>query len=239
VALAEGRDGAGVLHLGLGVSQALEEARASLEEGDVERAREAFRRALDEQPDDVSALVDLGHLCYAAGDVEEAVAHLKRALDQDPGNPDALRALVDAYRRLGRPEDALAAARALADSRLDNALAAIDVADLALELDRLDEAEAAFRRLRSFDDDPEHEVPYAHHGLIEIEIRRGRWRSALDLAVDATRLDRLGRTTDVLAFVVAQVFGESDRPTPERAEVEQALARSRTEHRRLHAGAIG
>jgi tetratricopeptide (TPR) repeat protein len=219
------------------VSQALEQARASLEEGDLERAREAFRRALDEQPDDVSALVDLGHLCYAAGDVDEAVSHFKRALDQDPGSPDALRGLVDAYRRLGCPEDALEAARTLAET--DDPLAVIDVSDLALELDRLDEAEAAFRRLRGFDDEPEHEVPYAHHGLIEIEIRRGHWRSALDLAVDATRLDRLGRTTDVLAFVVTQVFGEGDRPAPERSEVDQALARSRTEHRRLHAGALG
>jgi tetratricopeptide (TPR) repeat protein len=219
------------------MTSALEEARASLEEGDVERARDAFRRALDENPDDISGLVDLGHLCYAAGDTEEAVSHFKRALDQDPGNPDALRGLVDAYRRLGCPEDALEAARPLAEA--DDPLAVIDAAELALELDHLDEAEAAFRRLRSFDDDPGHEVPYAHHALIEIEIRRGRWRSALDLAVDATRLDRLGRTTDVLSFVVAQVFGESDRPAPDRSAVDQALQQSRAEHRRLHAETFG
>ena len=47
-------------------------------------------------------------------------------------------------------------------------------------------------------------------------MRRERWRRALDLAVDATRVDRLGRTTDVLAFVVAQVFGAADRPAPPR-----------------------
>ena len=41
------------------------------------------------------------------------------------------------------------------------------------------------------------------HGLIEVEIQRGHLRRALDLAVDATKIDRLGRTTDVLAFVVA------------------------------------
>ena len=55
-------------------------------------------------------------------------------------------------------------------------------------------------------------------------MRRERWRRALDLAVEATRVDRLGRTTDVLAFVVAQVFGEPDRPAPPREEVERALA---------------
>jgi len=83
------------------------------------------------------------------------------------------------------------------------------------------------------DDDPSHEV-YAFHGLIEVELQRESWRRALDLAVDATRVDRAGRTTDVLAYVVAQVFGAADRQVPDRSEVEQALARSRNEHRRLH-----
>ena len=64
---------------------------------------------------------------------------------------------------------------------------------------RLDEASAAFQRLRSVDDDPSHEV-YAFHGLIEVELRREDWRRALDLAVDATRVDRAGRTTDILAY---------------------------------------
>ena len=52
---------------------------------------------------------------------------------------------------------------------------------------------------------------YAFHGLIEVELRREDWRRALDLAVDATRVDRAGRTTDILAYVVAQVFGQADR----------------------------
>jgi tetratricopeptide (TPR) repeat protein len=219
--------------------QIVEEARASLEEGDLERAREAFRRALEVRPDDAAALVDLGHLCLAAGDTDEALERFGQALEREPGNVDALRALAEVNRRQGRLDDALAAGRSLAEARPDDALAAIDVADLALELGRLDEAESAFRRLREFDDEPDHEVPHAHHGLIEIEIRRERWRRALDLAVDATRLDRLGRTTDVLAFVVAQVFGDADRPAPDRVAVEAALAASRAEHRRLHAGTLG
>ena len=114
-------------------------------------------------------------------------------------------------------------------------IASLDVAELCLALGRFDEAAAAFTRLRSIDDEPEHEV-YAYHGLIEVEILRGRMRRALDLTVDATKVDRLGRTTDVLAFVVAQVFGERDRPSLPRPEVEALLASSRTEHRRLHIG---
>lgn len=219
--------------------QVLEKARASLEEGDLERAREAFRQALELRPDDVSALVDLGHLSYASGETDEALGFFRRAVEKEPRNADALRALVDLGRRQGLSDEAITAARSLAEAQPDDPLAAIDVADLALELGRLDEAEAAFRRLRDFDDDPEHEVPYAHHGVIEIEFRRERWRRALDLAVEATRLDRLGRTTDVLAFAVAQVFGPGERPAPPRAEIETALAASRAEHRRLHAGTLG
>jgi hypothetical protein len=77
------------------------------------------------------------------------------------------------------------------------------------------------------------------HGLIEAELRRERWRRALDLAVDATRVDRLGRTTDVLSYIVAQVFGEADRPVPSREDVNAALAASRSEHRRLHEESLG
>ena len=79
----------------------------------------------------------------------------------------------------------------------------------------------------------DHKV-YAVHGMIEVEMRRERWRPALDLAVEATRVDRYGRTTDILAYVVTQVFGAGDRPAPSRRDVDDGLAASRNEHRRLH-----
>jgi hypothetical protein len=110
---------------------------------------------------------------------------------------------------------------------------AIDVAEIALELDRLEDASEAFRWLRDVDDEPDHEV-YAVHGMIEAEMRRERWRRALDLAIDATRVDRFGLTTDILAYIVSQVFGAGDRPAPDRRDVDDALAASRNEHRRLH-----
>jgi tetratricopeptide (TPR) repeat protein len=215
----------------------LEEARASLEEGDLERARAALKRAIDENPGDSSALVDLGYLALGAGEIDEATELFRQALGKNPRNLDALRALATIHGRAGRGDEALEAAAAVTDARPEDPLAALDFADLALELGRLEEAEAAFRRLRAIDDDPDHEV-YAYHGLIEVELRREHWRRALDLAVDATRVDRLGRTTDVLSYVVAQVFGESENPAPDRASIEDALARSREEHRRLHAEAL-
>jgi tetratricopeptide (TPR) repeat protein len=211
----------------------LEEARASLEEGDLERAREGLQRAIESDPSDSSALVDLGYLALGAGNTDEAADLFRHALEREPGNIDALRAIATIHGRAGREEDALDAVSAVAQAQPEDPLALLELADLALDVGRLDEAAAAFHRLRSVDDDPSHEV-YAFHGLIEVELRRENWRRALDLAVDATRVDRAGRTTDVLAFVVAQVFGESERDSPERSQVESALARSRDEHRRLH-----
>jgi tetratricopeptide (TPR) repeat protein len=206
--------------------------------GRIPGAGDALRRAAELRPGDADILVHLGHVELAAGRGDDAAEHFQQAVEHAPDNVAALRALVDARRRQARLDDALAVAQAASDARPTDVLGALEVADLALELGRLDGAERAFRRMRAADDDPEHEV-YAYHGLIEVEVHRGQWRRALDLAVDATRVDRLGRTTDVLSFVVAQVFGAAERPTVARHEVEGALAQSRTEHRRLHLEALG
>ena len=206
---------------------------ALLSEDRLKEAMGAFRRAVELRPNDVGALVQLAHTAYAAGDPEDAIAAVRQAVEREPNSLGARRALLEIYRAAKRPDDALAAAEELAESDPNDALAALDVAELYLSLDHPVDATAAFARLRKIDPDPEHEI-YAVHGMIESEIRRGRWRRALDLAIEATRIDRLGRTTDVLAYVVAQVFGPADRPAPAREEVDEALAASRAEHRRLH-----
>jgi tetratricopeptide (TPR) repeat protein len=206
---------------------------ALLNEGRLKDATGAFRRAVELRPNDVGSLVQLAHTAYAAGDPEDAIGAIRQAVERDPNSLGARRALLEIYRAAKRPEEALAAAEELAESDPTDALAALDVAELYLTLDHPVDATAAFARLRKIDDDPDHEI-YAIHGMIEAEIRRQRWRRALDLAIEATRIDRLGRTTDVLAYVVAQVFGAADRPAPSREEIEDALATSRREHRRLH-----
>lgn len=205
--------------------------------GRVEDARRAFHRALELRPDDPGALLDVGLASLAAGRTGDAVAYLKQAVRLDPESDAALRGLLEIHRREGRLGEALTAALRVEERSPADPIAPLDVAELCLGLGRFDEAAAAFTRLRAVDEEPEHEV-YAYHGLIEVEILRGRMRRALDLTVDATKVDRLGRTTDVLAFVVAQVFGDRDRPSLPHAEVEALLASSRTEHRRLHAESV-
>lgn len=209
-------------------------ADALLAEGRVDEAFGAIERAAELRPDDVTALVDLAHVAHASGRTESGIDYLEQALERAHGNLGALHGLVEMYRAAGRLEDALDAGRKIVAYTPEDVLAAIDVAELNLALDRLEDTVESFRWLRDIDDEPDHEV-LAYHGMIEAELRRERWRSALDLAVDATRVDRFGRTTDVLAFVVAKVFGAGDRPAPAAREIEDALAASRSEHRQLHA----
>ena len=203
----------------------LEEARARLEEGDLERAREALRRALEADPERLGR-ASRPRLPRARSRQRRTRRPqlFRQALEREPGNIDALRAIATIHGRSGRAEDAFDAAAAVAEAQPEDPLAVLELAELALDLGRLDEAASAFQRLRSVDDDPSHEV-YAFHGLIEVELHRENWRRALDLAVDATRVDRAGRTTDILAYVVAQVFG-GGRPRGSRACAGRRRARA-------------
>ena len=118
------------------------------------------------------------------------------------------------------------------------AIPARECAELNLALGRAENAALEYSRLTAIDDEPEHEV-YAYHGMIQAELQRKQWRRALDLAIEATRIDRYGRTTDLLAYVVTEVFGKADRPAPTREEIDAALTASQAEHRRLHTETLG
>jgi Flp pilus assembly protein TadD len=208
-------------------------AIALMDTGDLGGARDALQKALELRPNDTETLVDLGHTLFALRQTEEAISALSRAAELAPGNRGILRALLDMHRRTGGLQAALDVARQITQFQPDDVLACMDVGGLCLILGNVDESVAAYYRLRSIDPNPEHEV-YAIHGMIQGEMQRERWRRALDLAVDATKVDRYGLTTELLAYAVAQVFGASDRPVPDREHIDAALAIEHIEHRRLH-----
>ena len=212
-------------------------ADALVDEGQLDEAVDTLRKTVELRPDDVPSLVQLGNVLHAAGAADDAVATLEGELERKPGDLDALRGLVAVCRATGRKERALAAARTVVALTLDDVDAALDVAELCLELEQFEEATDAFRWLRDVDEEPEHEI-YAYHGMIEAQIRREAWRKALDLAIEATRVDRYGRMTDLLAYVVSQVFGGDRAGAPSRRDVDDALLASREEHRRLHSGVV-
>ena len=201
-------------------------------EGRVNDAADAFSKAVDRRPDDPDALIGLGHSAYAAGRVPEAIEALERAVHARRDDSATSHALIAIYRAAGRAEDAAVVARRLQDDDPDDLLAAVEFADLSLALERLDDAAAAYERLRQADDEPDHEQ-YALHGLMQVAIRRDDWERAQELAEEALRVDSSGRTESLLGFFAAQAA--MPRPDhPGRAEVDQALAASQAEHRRLH-----
>jgi tetratricopeptide (TPR) repeat protein len=201
-------------------------------EGDSEAANEAFRKVLEFDPNDEVALTGLGHLAYGTGDRDDALSLLSRAAEHGSRASTAMISLVEMYRTLGQTEEALAAARALSEAAPGDLAAALDVADLSLEVGKLNDAADAFARIREIDDVPGHEV-YPLHGLIDVEIRREAWDSALALASEAIALEPVGRSAEVAAFLQAQVSGPGEEPAPSAQDIEAALTASRVEYRRL------
>jgi Flp pilus assembly protein TadD len=202
-------------------------------EGRMDEANDAFRRAVELNPDDKVALSHLGHTSAATGRQEEAVDYLSQAAQSMRGASTAAISLVDLYRTLGHYEDALAQAQRIAEAEPEDLVAALDVAELSLAVGQVDEGVAAFERLRALDDVPGHEV-YPLHGMIKAEIQREDWQRALALAHEAPVSDSEGRTVNLIAFLQEQL-GEPAERAPTRDEIDDALASSLSEYRRMHA----
>jgi len=212
-------------------------AAAAVDAGDLPEAARALREVVRLRPDDTAALVDLAHTIYAQGQVDEAISVLAQVVGREPGNLAALRSLAEMHRKSGDLQAAARMATQITEWRHDDVLALIDLAEINLALGNIQEAVAANARLRIADTEPGHDV-YAYHGMILGEMLRERWRQALDLAIDATRIDRYDLTTQVLAFIVGRVFGQSERTAPTWEEVQAALAEEAADHRRLHVEAL-
>lgn len=82
------------------------EAAGELERCDPERARDAYARALEDDPDYADAHLNLGCLEHERGDAAAAERHYRAALRQRPGDPVALFNLGVALEDAGRDGDA-------------------------------------------------------------------------------------------------------------------------------------
>lgn len=217
-------------------------------EGRSETSADAFRKALELNPEDESAMTHLGHTAFQSGHGDEGVKLLEQAAERVSGNSTAAISLVDMYRTLGQPEEALAAAIKVAAADPADALYALDVAELSLQLGKLDEATAAFGHLREIVESPEEEVG-ALHGMILVELERGDFNRALELAHDALAIDTVGQTAGIVAHLEVETGADPATGTPRNAssarlaqgvpptrqEIEAALRGSMLELRRFHA----
>jgi len=206
-------------------------AVALMTAGELNEAVDAFRSLLHLRPNSVPVMVDLGNVLFMLGRVEEAIHMMEQACRAQPGDLQILRNLADIYASASRPERALATTAEILELRPDDVLANCDAAWLFLQMERYDEAANTFRHLRKIDAEQEHEL-YAVHGLIMTEIKRRNWRRALDLAIEATRLDRYEFTTTLLAFISGRLFGKTGGEVNEK----ELMARFEGEHREHRRG---
>ncbi len=211
---------------------------ARLSSADLAGAEQALRTAVQLDPAEPGTRVSLGHLAYLGGAIDEAERQLSEAARLAPGDVAALRSLTEMRRLAGRTQAAIAVARELVRREPEDIAGTLSLAELNLSVGNYDESLASYRRLTELDADTGH-ASHIIHGMIEVEIRRERWRRALDHAIIATTLDRHRLTTDLLAFVAAQLFGDGEHPVPPRPEIESRLQARRAEHLRLHAELFG
>ncbi len=83
-------------------TKAVEQARASADEGDLDKASHYYRQALHAAPESVVARVELGELYLARGDLSAAQIQLELAKRSAPEDATVRELLGDAYYRRGR-----------------------------------------------------------------------------------------------------------------------------------------
>jgi tetratricopeptide (TPR) repeat protein len=210
-------------------------AVALMTAGELNEAVEAFRALLRLHPNNIPVMVDLANVLFMLGRAQEALDTLEEAHRLQPGDLAILRNLADMYASASRSDRALATTQEILELLPDDTVANLDAAWLFLQLDRLDEAASVWQRLRHLGGDDEHEL-YALHGLIMTEIKRRNWRRALDLAIQATRLDRYEFTTTLLSFISGRLFGKTGGEVSEK-ELAARFEAEHRDHRRLYAEA--
>jgi lipopolysaccharide biosynthesis regulator YciM len=80
--------------------------------GDLDRAAEYFRRAIELEPENVPCLAQGGLLAVRLGHTEEGLALLRRAVERDADNADVVAMLVKGLRLAGQADEARAVLRA-------------------------------------------------------------------------------------------------------------------------------
>ena len=84
----------------------LRAAEAALQADDLTSAQQLSQQALQQQPDNLQALMLAGEIKARDQDAAGAETYYKRALQRNPGNVSALTALADLYAAQGQPERA-------------------------------------------------------------------------------------------------------------------------------------
>ncbi|MFQ5525123.1 MAG: tetratricopeptide repeat protein [Thermoanaerobaculia bacterium] len=127
--------------------------RIHLRNGDLDKARSEFRTALELDPRNADALLNLASIQRAEGRTADAERLVERALAVDPSSIGALSQLAEIRRDLGDLDEAL---RLFEEAlSIDNSLPFLHLGygDVLQRAGRLDDAAAAFRMVLQLDPD--------------------------------------------------------------------------------------
>ena len=123
------------------------ERGCDLEEAAPDEARDAYRRALDLDPEHADAWVNLGRLLHDAGNPRAAAEHYRRAIELRPDSSTALFNLGVALEDLRMPDEAILAYRTALAADPGCADAHYNLAHL---YERRGDPAAALRHLRTY-----------------------------------------------------------------------------------------
>ena len=137
-------------------------------QGLVEEATDAYRDALELDPESASAHYNLGAALARAGEFAEAESHLRTALESEP-NSQTYAGLGFVLWQQDRDDAAITSLRAAIESDPDNATAYDALGTIFIEQDRLEDAASTYRELVRHQPSPG-----AHQKLAEVLERLGR-----------------------------------------------------------------
>jgi len=151
-------------------------ARAALAGGNRRRAKNAYWKAITEDPDYAAARVELGQILIDEGAYAEAEGEIRRALSLMPTYTEASLVLAGLLGRQGRTREMINLVAEVLETEPYNLEALVPLGEALAKEGRHRDAEQAFRRVLHFDPDR----PVALFRLGELSAEAGRYKEALN-----------------------------------------------------------
>jgi tetratricopeptide (TPR) repeat protein len=174
--------------------------RAALEARRFSEAAEEFRKAVAQQPESITAHLNLGAALTQTGDIRGAIEQFEETLRLDPEHANAHYNLGLLHARAGRHEQAITHLRSAVGASPNDNSARFLLAQELFTAGRLEDAEAELSKVVA--SAPENED--ALLGLVKILLVRKQYRRALAALEKAhAQFPQKGRTVVTLAYMLA------------------------------------
>ena len=148
-------------------------------QGELAQAAQLYRQILDDSPDTVPALTNLGSILRQAGQLDEAIVLLQRAVALPDANEHAAYNLGNALRAAGRHQESVAAFRQAIDMKPEWAMAHCNLGVALADAGDQEGAEAALRRALMLE--PDHALARGNlAGLLSTRLMRLQYQPVVD-----------------------------------------------------------